>query len=72
MRSVQIPRAASRVQEEWDRLRRGTDQPQYFDPASIANLPAPARRWLIHAIVPDSPLARSVELQMHGHIRLGA
>ena len=37
----------------------------------VAGLPEPARRWLTHAIRPGTPLARSVQLQMHGHIRLG-
>lgn len=41
-----------------------------FDPAVIARLPAPARRFLLRAIQPGAPLARSVELRMHGEIRL--
>ena len=41
-----------------------------FDPAVVAQLPAPARRFLLRAIQPGAPLARSVELRMHGTIRL--
>ena len=42
-----------------------------FDPAAIAGLPEPARRWLGHAIAPGTPLWSSVELTMHGQIKLG-
>jgi hypothetical protein len=46
-------------------------EPALFRPDLVTGLPEPARRWLTHAIRPATPLARSVELQMHGHIRLG-
>jgi hypothetical protein len=42
-----------------------------FDPAAIMGLPGPARRWLGHAIAPGTPLWSSVELTMHGQIKLG-
>jgi hypothetical protein len=42
-----------------------------FDPAAIVGLPEPARRWLGHAIAPGTPLWSSVELTMHGQIKLG-
>ena len=42
-----------------------------FDPAAIMGLPEPARRWLGHAIAPGTPLWSSVELTMHGQIKLG-
>ena len=42
-----------------------------FDPAAIMELPEPARRWLGHAIAPGTPLWSSVELTMHGQIKLG-
>jgi hypothetical protein len=42
-----------------------------FQPASVEGLPAPARRWLTHAIAPGTGLRSSVELTMHGEIRLG-
>src|SRR5437764_9169948 len=42
-----------------------------FDPAASAGLPEPARRWLGHAIAPGTPLWSSVELTMHGQIKLG-
>lgn len=42
-----------------------------FDPASVAALPAAARRWLTHAIEPGTPLAVAAELETHGAIRLG-
>jgi hypothetical protein len=43
---------------------------ELFDPASVADLPEPARRYLLRAIAPGTPLARSVELTMRGDIRL--
>jgi uncharacterized protein DUF6544 len=42
-----------------------------FDPAAIVGLPEPARRWLDHAIAPGTPLWSSVELTMHGQVKLG-
>jgi len=42
-----------------------------FDPAATMGLPEPALRWLSHAIAPGTPLWRSVELTMHGRIKLG-
>lgn len=41
-----------------------------FDPAMVDGLPEPARRYLLHAIAPGTPLARSVRLAMHGTLRL--
>jgi hypothetical protein len=41
-----------------------------FDPSMVEGLPAPARRWLLRAITPGTPLARSAVLRMHGTIRL--
>lgn len=46
-------------------------RPERFTPALVAGLPEPARRWLCHAIAPGTPLWNSVELEMHGRIRLG-
>ncbi|HEX5297127.1 MAG TPA: DUF6544 family protein [Streptosporangiaceae bacterium] len=42
-----------------------------FDPAMISGFPEPAHRWLRHAIAPGTPLWASVELTMHGRIKLG-
>lgn len=42
-----------------------------FDPASIGDLPAPARRLLSRALPPGVPLATGVELTMLGEIKLG-
>jgi len=59
--------------ESADRLRRevaslGEGAP--FDPASLEGLPDPARRYLRRAIAPGTKLAKSVDLQMTGEIRL--
>jgi hypothetical protein len=43
---------------------------EVFDPASVADLPEPARRFILWAIAPGTPLARSVELTMRGDIKL--
>jgi hypothetical protein len=42
-----------------------------FDPATLTDLPGPARRLLGAALPPDTPLVRAVELEMRGRIRLG-
>lgn len=44
---------------------------EIFDPVMTAGFPEPARRWLCHAIAPGTPLWSSVELTMHGRIKLG-
>jgi hypothetical protein len=41
-----------------------------FDPQSVAALDEPVRRYLTHAIPPGAPLARPVQLQMEGRIRV--
>jgi uncharacterized protein DUF6544 len=67
------PRVARPVRAEWVRL---TAPPSHgepvFDPSTVADLPEPARRWLVHAITPGTPLWRSVTLTMRGKIRIGA
>lgn len=40
-----------------------------FSPDRAGELPAPARRYLQHAIAPGTPLARIVRLQMEGSMR---
>lgn len=37
-----------------------------FSPNLVANLPEPARRYLLHAIAPGTPLAPAVRLRMEG------
>lgn len=60
------------VEQDWVLLAAGTPAPVGFDPAMVAGLPEPARRWLTHAIAPGTPLQRSVALAQHGQIRLGS
>lgn len=44
---------------------------RHFNPALLTQLPTTARRYLEHAIAPDTPLASAVRLWMHGDIKLG-
>jgi hypothetical protein len=60
------------VRRDWADLATATTTPSPFDPASVAGLPDPVRRWLTHAIAPGTILSRSVELEQHGRIRLGS
>ncbi|MFD3166735.1 DUF6544 family protein [Herpetosiphon sp. NSE202] len=39
---------------------------KHFEPAMVEDLPAPAQRYLLHAIQPNARLASSVEVTMHG------
>lgn len=58
--------------QEVDNLAVGMRMPasvRTFDPASVAGLPAPAHRWLRHAIAPGTPLASTAELRMRGRWR---
>jgi hypothetical protein len=61
-----VPREAAPVSRQWLQA-----EPPPFDPSMITELPAPARRWLTHAIAPGTPLWPSAQLFMHGQIRIG-
>jgi hypothetical protein len=54
---------------EWQRLRAAPDTTT-FTLDMVADLPEPARRFLTWAIAPGTPLARAVELEMHGQLLL--
>ncbi len=41
-----------------------------FDPGRLDDFPEPVRRYLKHSILPDGLMAHSVNLQMHGRIRI--
>jgi uncharacterized protein DUF6544 len=60
------------VRADWAALARPTETPPNFEVAAADRLPEPARGWVTHAIAPGTPLRTSVELRMHGQIRLGA
>jgi hypothetical protein len=60
------------VAADWTALARPTDALAGFDVAAADELPEAARRWIRHAIAAGTPLRTSVELRMHGEIRLGA
>jgi len=47
-----------------------TGDPTRFHPGLVEDLPEPARRYLLHAIEPGTPLATRVRLTMPGSIRL--
>ena len=66
------PWAARRIREDWAALCSPTPHPAAFDPAMIAGLSEPVRRYLTHAIAPGTPLCQSVEISMVGHIKIGA
>ena len=70
MSTTRVPRAARSRRTDWIRLATGTSADP-FTAERTAGLPEPARRWLTHAIAPGTPLWSSVELTMHGEIRLG-
>jgi hypothetical protein len=59
------------VREQWAELSRPTPDPVPFDPAMVADLPEPARRYLTHAIAAGTPLWRSVQVAMVGQIKIG-
>lgn len=52
-------------------LRSDAPAQGHFDPAELAGLPAPARRYLERAIPAGSPLARTVQLDLDGSIHFG-
>lgn len=57
---------------EWHRLAAFQPKaPARFDPATVAHLPEPARRYLAHAICPGTPLLPVATLRMAGQFSLG-
>jgi hypothetical protein len=54
---------------QWESLR-GTPGTAVFSPEMVADLPEPARRYLVRAIAPGTPLATAVELEMRGQLLL--
>lgn len=66
-----VPAVPAAARSDWEDLLSPTPDPQPYDPAMAADLPAPARRWLDHAIAPGTPLRRRVEMRQHGQLRLG-
>jgi hypothetical protein len=58
-----------KVDDVWRSLE-ATPERQVFTEDMVSNLPAPARRYLLHAIRPGTPLASSVSLEMRGAMRL--
>lgn len=55
----------------WAALAAQDDAAETFDPAMIADLPEPARRYLTYSIAPGTPLRTTVELRMEGTFALG-
>jgi hypothetical protein len=66
------PRTARRVSPTWRALAAGGPARPPLDPAALAALPAPARRWLTRAVAADRPAAATTLLAMHGRILIGA
>jgi hypothetical protein len=45
--------------------------PEPFDPRMVADLPEPARRYFLHAILPGTPILPVAEIGMRGQFSLG-
>ncbi|MBD0274522.1 MAG: hypothetical protein ICV73_21635 [Acetobacteraceae bacterium] len=61
-----------RAEDAWRALEGAAEAaPDGFDPAMVADLPAPARRYFLHAIAPGTPLRSVVEIEMTGQLSLG-
>jgi len=56
---------------DWVELASSPPGASSFSAGATAGLPEPVRRWLTHAVAEGTPLARAVELRMHGEIFLG-
>lgn len=69
---VAPPHLPAQARRDWAALQAATDPAPCFDPAQAGPLPEAARRWVLHAIAPGTPLRRSVVLRSRGEIRLGA
>jgi hypothetical protein len=66
------PSAPRSLRAEEARLADAPAPSGRFAADLVADLPDPARRWLVSAIAPGTPLWTSVRLTMRGQIRIGA
>lgn len=58
---------------EWDRLTAlQPENPEFFDPAMVAGLPEPARRYFAYTIRPGTPLLPVAVIEMTGEFSLGS
>lgn len=63
-----MPRRDPILEELWESAPHST---RTFDPAQVAAMPPAARRYLLHALAPGTPLPTAVRMTMRGTIRLG-
>lgn len=59
------------IQQTWQALQVPA-LPEQFSEQLIQDLPEPVQRYFRHAIALGTPLARAIELKMHGQFRLKA
>ncbi|HEX2547590.1 MAG TPA: DUF6544 family protein [Ramlibacter sp.] len=60
------------AEQAWNQLVAGSARtPAAFDPAMVAELPEPARRFFLFAIAPGARLGTAVEITMEGELSLG-
>ncbi|MCR5875534.1 hypothetical protein LRS10_15900 [Phenylobacterium sp. J426] len=60
-------------EQAMDALRPGgAAAPRTFDPAMVADLPEPARRYFLYAITPGAPLRLVADIEMTGQLSLGS
>jgi hypothetical protein len=55
----------------WAALAALPQPPGRFDPAMVADLPDPARRYFLHTIAPGTPLRTAAVIEMGGEIGMG-
>jgi hypothetical protein len=69
---VEVPTALpDPLRMDWRQLAAPTVDPAPFTPDLLDGLPAPARRWLEHAIAPGTLLRRAAVLHQRGEIKVG-
>jgi len=60
----------AKMQRIRDSLRETDTSDETFSPDMVDGLPAPARRYLLHAVAPGTRLARRVEIRMTGTFKV--
>jgi hypothetical protein len=68
--TILLLKRSTEVNEIWDSIKSNPDHTA-FTADMVAALPTPVQLYFLHAIAPGTPLARGVQLEMQGSLKVG-